>query len=260
MHWTTGTVLDHGRRIAAMRVVLPDHAVLRGWSAAWALAVTWAADDDPVEVVMPHGERTRRREFLTVSGESLATGEVIDLDGFGRCTTPARTAFDLARRLPLDRAVAAADALLRTTGTPVEDLQAVLDAHGGVRGRRRAALVVPLVDPRAESPRESMLRVALVEAGLPTPVPQHEVWAGREFVARLDLAWPDLKVAIEYDGAHHRERDQHSRDLARHNRLRTLGWTVFQVDADQLRSPGRLLAEVRVTLERRARAQSRSRR
>jgi very-short-patch-repair endonuclease len=53
------------------------------------------------------------------------------------------------------------------------------------------------------------------------------------FIARLDLAWPERKVAIEYDGAHHLSRRQHSRDLERHNRLRAAGWTVLQVDAAQ---------------------------
>jgi len=68
------------------------------------------------------------------------------------------------------------------------------------------------------------------------------------FVARLDLAWPQLKVAVEYDGEHHRAREQYSRDLDRHNRLRLLGWTVIQVDAELLRRPERLVALVAAAL------------
>jgi very-short-patch-repair endonuclease len=51
-------------------------------------------------------------------------------------------------------------------------------------------------------------------------------------------------VRAEYDGADHRTRHRHERDLARHNALRTLGWVVIQVDAAQLRHPGRVVATV----------------
>jgi very-short-patch-repair endonuclease len=61
-------------------------------------------------------------------------------------------------------------------------------------------------------------------------------------VARLDLGWEAVKVGAEYDGSHHLQRNQHSHDLTRHNRLRALGWTVIQIDADQLRRPDRLVA------------------
>jgi len=86
---------------------------------------------------------------------------------------------------------------------------------------------------------------------LPPCVPQHEVWdAGGAFVARLDLAWPELRVAVEYDGDHHRDRTQHSRDLARHNRLRALGWTVLQVDAQLFDRPAELVRQLTTLLVR----------
>ena len=75
-------------------------------------------------------------------------------------------------------------------------------------------------------------------------MPQHEVRDDGAFVARLDLAWPDRRVAVEYDGAHHRDPRQHSLDLARHNRLRALGWTVLQVDARVLARPQELFRQL----------------
>ena len=109
--------------------------------------------------------------------------------------------------------------------------------------------VLALADPGAESPRESALRVLLVLAGLPRPTTQFEVRDDdRRFVARLDLAWPELKIGIEYDGAHHRDPAQHSRDLRRHNALRARGWIVIQIDARQFADPEQVVALVRQLL------------
>ncbi len=48
----------------------------------------------------------------------------------------------------------------------------------------------------------------------------------------LDLGWPDLKIAIEYDGDHHRsDAAQFAKDVLRHEELAALGWTVIRVTA-----------------------------
>jgi hypothetical protein len=237
-YWLAGEDLSHGRSIQAFRAVLPEAAVLRGLSAAWAFGIRMAGPDDPVEVVMDHQRRVRGRTGLIVSGETVPLHEVVSTP-LGPATTPERTAFDLCRRLPIGEAVAAADALLRAGNLPSEALLRTIDEHPRVKGRREALTAAHLTDPRAESPRESLLRVALIQAGLPPPVPQVEVTDRGVLVARLDLAWPDRRVAMEYDGAHHREPRQHSQDLDRHNRLRLLGWTVFQVDAALWSHPAR---------------------
>jgi very-short-patch-repair endonuclease len=64
-------------------------------------------------------------------------------------------------------------------------------------------------------------------------------------VARLDLGWREAMIGVEYDGAYHREDQQHSRDLARHNRLRALGWTVYQVDRHGARDLRSLATAIR---------------
>jgi hypothetical protein len=276
-HWVAGQEVTHARLIQACRVVLPPHAVLGGWSAARAHGVCWAAPDSAVEVVLPALDRVRARADLVVRSDRLLPGEIAKT-WLGLATSPARTAFDLARRpdprpgtesrsvdadgaaawsgsgtrVPAGQgsgrwfgeAVAAVDALLRQTRTQVDEVLELAARHPGCRGCRRALEVLALADPRAESPRESQLRVLLVQSGSPAPELQVEVRDGPQFVARLDLAWPELKVGIEYDGAHHREQGQHSRDLRRHNDLRALGWVVLQVDAAQLAAPARFLADV----------------
>ena len=114
-----------------------------------------------------------------------------------------------------------------------------------------------MLDPRAESPRESMLRVRMLDFGLPRPASQLVVRDDREvFLARLDFGWEEECVGIEYDGDHHREAATHSRDLGRHNRLRELGWVVFQVDAQGLLAVDDTLAAVRSLLQSRREGRS----
>lgn len=105
-----------------------------------------------------------------------------------------------------------------------------------------------LADGRAESPPESRLRVGLILAGLPAPQPQFEVRHDRRFVARVDLAYPQRKLAIEYDGAWHGEPGQFGRDRQRLNQLLAAGWRVIHVTAADLHHPGALVATVRAAL------------
>ena len=241
---------DHGEAMMAFRTALGPDAVLGGPSAAWAVGVRLASARDDVEAVLPADQRVRARQGLRMRGDRLRPEEIVPTP-YGLATSPARTAFDLARRGRPDRALAWVDAVLRETAISPPDIQEVIRRHPRVRGLRQAERIVAVADPRAESPRESMLRWDLLDAGLPPPTPQFVVCDDLGcFVARLDLAWEAVKVGVEYDGAHHRQSDQHSRDLVRHNRLRALGWTVIQVDAAQLRNPEDLVALLRGLLSR----------
>ena len=67
-------------------------------------------------------------------------------------------------------------------------------------------------------------------------------------VARVDFAWPDKKVALEYDGLWHAEPGQFAKDRDRLNELRAAGWTVVFVTAVHLRRPERLLADLATLL------------
>jgi hypothetical protein len=241
-----GPALTHGDRIAVVRAALVRPVVLGGLSAAWALGAELATADDPVVVVaVPPTPDPRPREGLVVRRCALRRDEVVRT-ALGWATTPVRTAADLLLLEPRVRAVATADAVLRAGGLPPSAVAAALGGRRGARGVAGARGLAPLLDPRAESPRESELRLLLHDAGLPAPEVQLEVRDGDgDFVARLDLGWTAPRVGLEYDGATHRERARHSRDLARHNRLRALGWVVLQVDAAALARPAALLAQLR---------------
>jgi very-short-patch-repair endonuclease len=99
---------------------------------------------------------------------------------------------------------------------------------------------------------ESVLRWLLHEAGLPAPALQLSVHdLDGVLIGRADMAWPDKKVLVEFDGNVHRDRDVFINDLRRQNRLIAAGWTVLRFSsADVLGHPERVIAAVRAALVR----------
>jgi very-short-patch-repair endonuclease len=163
-----------------------------------------------------------------------------------------RTAFDLARWAPtLIEKVVAVDALAYRHKFGVEAVRVLARSCLGVIGSAELPRVLALANPLAESPMETRIRLALVLAGLPAPVVQHRVQGfGRSH--RLDLAYPEVLLAIEYDGADHLDPDRARRDLEREALLTWLGWTVLRFDAATVhRDPARVVAVVRAELRRR---------
>lgn len=160
---------------------------------------------------------------------SLAPEDVVEIQGL-LVTAPLRTALDLGCILQRRDALAALDGFRRSFGFERDDL-----ARSAVRYFRRRGVVqlrelIPLTDPRAESARESWTRLAILDAGLPSPVPQFEIESGGVVLFRLDLAFPEHRVAVEYDGAEfHDSPAQRSYDESRRAWLRAHGWTVIVV-------------------------------
>lgn len=167
-------------------------------------------------------------------------------------TTPQRTAFDIGRRHPTRSAVARMDALLRATGIGLEDVAGIAAQHPGARGLRQLEAVLALVDAGAQSPRETWLRLTLVEAGFPRPQTQIPVHCPDSFTTYyLDMGWQDMMVAVEYDGEHHRtDRWQYEKDNRRREDLERLGWIVIRVLAGN--TSGDIVRRVRDALVRRA--------
>jgi very-short-patch-repair endonuclease len=135
------------------------------------------------------------------------------------------------------------------------DLAAALHAYRG-RGRRALLEAVGSIRPGAESRPETLLRLLLVRAGLPEPRVNFVVEdPGGRFIARVDLAYPQLRVAVEYDGDHHRtSTSRYEHDIARFDRLHDAGWRVVRVRSRGLfRFPDETLARVRRARGRRVR-------
>src|SRR5699024_6296437 len=138
-----------------------------------------------------------------------------------------RTAFDLARRLPRDEAVAVVDALYQTGNVTKLQLTDYATRHPRCRGIRQFRRVVELSDEGAESPQETRTRLAIVDAGLPRPESQCYILdADGVSIGRVDLCWRRWRVIVEYEGDGHRASEQFAKDLRRWNALSDEGWTV----------------------------------
>ena len=240
--------LDHRRRAQAAAGLLLPTAVLTGRSAAVIWGVDLAGPDDDVEVAVSAACRAGAVRGVAVTRRLLLADDVVDRLGV-RVTTPLRTALDLARIHPLDEAVACLDRFLRAGLVTREQVAAAAASLTGP-GCRHVRKAAELADGLAESPQETRLRLLLHASSLPRPVAQFVVrGAEGDFVARVDFGWPAQKVALEYEGRWHGERQNVARDRARLNRLTAAGWTVIFVTAVDLHDPGQLAARVAAALQ-----------
>jgi very-short-patch-repair endonuclease len=244
---------DHELRIAAARLVMPADGVFFGLSTAWLHGARLAAPAEPAHVAVPPTSSFGPYRGLRIHREQVPLEDVIALSG-RRVTTADRTAADLARTLPPIEAVCAVDAMLHERVVSLAAVHARLarmaDQPARPRGLRRAGSALALCDGRAESPLESRGRVLLVLAGMPPQV-QYQVSAGGTFVGRVDLAYPECRLAIEIDGAWHASGRQLTKDHRRLNRLVAAGWTVLHFTAaDLYLRPDEVVGSVRAQLAR----------
>ncbi|MGY1915680.1 hypothetical protein [Blastococcus sp. SYSU DS0973] len=158
-------------------------------------------------------------------------------------TTPLRTALDVARIRPPDEAVVALDRFLRPGLVSLNEVRIAAQRVTG-RDCRAVRTATALADGLAESPQETRLRLLLHRSTLPAPVAQYSVRTSDRFIARVGFAWPELRLALEYDGEWHGERQQVGRDRRRLDRLSGAGWTVLFVTAADLHRPELLLARI----------------
>ena len=245
---TADTQLTAALRAKAGWLWSGRQAVVAGRSAAALHGSKWVDPSAPVELI--HGHR-HRLAGLQIHGDAVEPEDVCVVDGIP-VTTPARTALDLACWNSTMTAVAAVDSLARATQLKLAEVVPLVERSSGRRGIARARRTLALVDPGAQSPKESWLRVTLVEAGLPCPRTQIPV--ENEFgdvVAYLDMGWEDVMVAAEYDGEHHRTvRSQYSYDIRRLEMLQRRGWTVVRVTAED--KADNVVRRVRAALASRA--------
>jgi hypothetical protein len=244
---------DLAVRSRAAAVLVHPRGVLAGYSAAELLGASCGPADAPAEVLLlAAGCQSYHCPGLRVHRDLVDLPETTRA-GCVRLTTPVRTAFDLARWAPgLTEKVVALDALAHVHRFAPADVLETKQNHPGAYWSRALPEVVRLANARSESPMESRIRLALVLAGLPAPTPQHEVTAdGRDY--RLDLAYPSVRLAVEYDGDLHRTQERAHRDLVREAALVRLGWRILRFDAATvLNHPWRVAALTRAELDRRS--------
>ena len=242
---TATTTVDHALLARAAAGLLVPHAVVSGPSAG----VLWGLPDlagatDPVELTVGPGApradcpavRTRRRS-LPPSAATRRGGTPV--------TTAEVTALDLAAGMSLDDGVVLLDRFLDARVTRMDWLQEAATSMTG-RGCRAARSALALADGKAGSPQETRLRLIIRGSDLPPPVAQFEVRVDGRFVARTDFAWPQHKVALEYEGAWHTR--QVAADRRRIEALQAAGWRVLFVTAADLHHPATLLARIAAAL------------
>lgn len=247
--------LNLATRAQAALIAVGPPAVLSG-ATSLALHGISVADEPTVHLTVPYARRVESRPGLAVHRAEFTEFDMIEIEGLPAfsldlaladflCDGDKRTAF-----AALDEAMRglAADHCLKLREN-VRDR--ILDRRSK-RGIHRAQMLLTLATGKAESPPESILRLIVVEAGLPIPEAQYEITAidGRKLYV-LDMAWPALRIALEYDGfVAHEERREH--DAERDERLAGRGWVTIRAAAADLRDPSRVLSELRSHFERRA--------
>lgn len=204
----------------------------------------WLEQDWRIHIARPaEGCKPRRRNVV---GHQLSfkPGEVTSFDGV-RLTSPARTWLDLAAKMNLSELVAAGDSVVVSHGvdfpTPrkplatVADLEQIVGQHPGMRGVKTARLALDLIRVGADSAPETLMRLALVQAGLPEPTLNVVLRNGLgRAVVWPDAAYPEHRLALQYDGAHHGDAEQYRRDIKRQSLTESLGWREVRVQKSDL--------------------------
>lgn len=254
---------DLRARIDAYLPVMPDHASFVGPTAAAVLGLPLPPGPDlPLHVGVPFPRSAPRRRGVVgvqVAPRMLRTTVVRGIRVSDIPTTWAM----LGAHLGLYDLVAAADAIIRVPRHPggfrppgkgplgtKADLRSALDA-----GRRRGAGKLRDALERARdgvsSRPESWMRLVLVDGGLPEPVLDYDVFGAHgEFIGCSELAYPDARVAVEYESDGHLTRHQLERDIDKYTAYGVAGWRTIRLTRSLVfRAPNEAVRRVRVALD-----------
>jgi very-short-patch-repair endonuclease len=222
-------------RAACLALRLPAGAALSRGTASWLYGVDPRAPCErdqplPVECTVPTGREPLSRPGVR-SYVAPLDGDVVHVRGLP-CTTAVRTAIDQLRYRPAHMGLAVADALAHCGLVDAAALATAVERFAGGRGVAVARRLAGQVEPATESFGESWLRLRLLDAGFPRPVAQIVV---AELGYRLDLGWPERRVAVEYDGEEfHSTPEQRAYDERRRTALERCGWTVISVGSGEV--------------------------
>lgn len=233
---TTG---DLATRALAVSRDLP-WAVISHSTAAW----LWGLDvlppgvrehDWDVDILVPPELAVRDVPGIRMRRGDYAAADVLRTNGV-RLTSPVRTAVDCAFTRSRYQALASLDTFVRA-GVSRDHLRRQFNARAaGTPGRRQAAELLPLADPRVESPGESWVRLLVFDAGMPMPSPQVPV-AFPDRTYYLDLGFVQYRTGVEYDGEeHHSSAASLDHDRGRRATIRAEGWELIVVRHNEIRA------------------------
>jgi hypothetical protein len=236
-------------RLACLRLVVPDHAVVTDRTAAWLHGAPMVLEPNAhlqvprVDMFLLPGGRIRR-ETARSGQRELFMSEIEEIGGI-RLTTPLRTMCDLGMKLPRRHAFAAMCSLMKVADFTLDDIREQADVRlKGHRWVRQLRALIPLCDSRFESPGECVLALIWHDTpGLPPFEPQFRV-AGPEGFFYLDLSVPELRYAAEYNGAEFHGEDRTEADAARRTWLETTdGWCFGVFGAADVRGTGQIASD-----------------
>lgn len=197
---------------------------------------TWLADSTELHLSKPRSLPGARRKGVIGHTVIAAEDEVESVGGM-RISTRTRTWLDMARLLPLNDLVCMGDELIRVPRqslegrdapfATIEELRALVGRHPNLQGVVRARQALELMRVGADSAPESLLRLAMLDAGIPEPELQIRLWCADPFSPSADLGFRQRRVAIQYDGGHHLVEAQSLSDRRRDKTFEAAGWTVL---------------------------------
>ena len=207
------------------------NGVIAGRAAAAAHGARWIDDTTPIEMIWRCG---RPPPGIIVRNERIEADEIVEIAGV-MVTSPERTALDIARHLPRELAVRHLDALSQASGVNAADVLVLADRYPRARGLPFARKALALMDGGAQSPKETSLRLILIDAGLPAPRTQIMVSDGFN-TAFIDMGYDEPMVGLDYDGQHHlTDRDRYVHDIGRAELIEQQGWIDIRVVTEHSR-------------------------
>jgi hypothetical protein len=224
------SLLDHAR---AAWLWTGRRGIVAGLAAARLHGVRAIPDSVDIELI---SRPARPQPGIVVRQERIADDEVTNF-GEMAITSRARTALDLARRLPRDDAVPILDEIIGR-GAVVDEVLELAKRYPRARGLPQALLTLPQVDGGTRCPEESLLRLALLDAGFPRPRTRI-VLGDRLGGTELGMGWDDVKVGLSFE----REPTEASavnpygilQDVMHEDTVARLGWMELRVVAGHTR-------------------------
>lgn len=203
----------------------------------------WLSDSTELHLSKPRSLPSVRRKGVIGHTLTAADDEVESVDGI-RISTRPRTWLDMARVIPLKDLVCLGDELIRLPRpefegraapfTTLGQLRALTDRHKNLQGIVRAREALELMRVGADSGPETLLRLAMLDAGIPEPQLQLTLREADPLSPSADLGYRSRRVAIQYDGAHHLGSEQQLSDRRRDKAFEAAGWTVLVFDKAEL--------------------------
>jgi hypothetical protein len=203
----------------------------------------WLADSMELHLSKPRSLPSVRRKGVLGHTVLAREDEIEFIDGI-RISTRSRTWLDLAKRLSVSDLVCMGDQIIRVPRVKFEGrtlsfdtldgLRSLVGRHPNLQGIVRARESLDLMRVGADSAPESLLRLAMADAGLPEPDLQLALRVVDAVSPTADLGYRHRRLAIQYDGGHHLLDAQSFSDRRRDKAFESAGWTVLVLGKDDL--------------------------